>query len=340
MPMTQQSTTREALDGSWPLDWFEKAQVCLFCGSSNLERSVTHVRDWFFDAVPGDFSFLRCQHCQSLALETRPRAEHLSLAYKNYYTHTPGQHSSRTSNPLKLIARFLASGHAKAAHGTTHSLLDLIFSLALFPFVTFRGDITAKHRFLPSHAASVLDYGCGNGDFLERARALGHDVVGVDFDPGAIAAVEKRGIEALLTTEIDEARFANRFDLISVNHVIEHVASPTALLQQLTNWLRRDGKIYIEVPNANAIGLREFGRFWRGLEAPRHFGIPSKAGLLHALQAAGLKIVANGSKSYALRELSGPSRAAMSANSDADEGVLTDIGEGGEELLICLATRQ
>ncbi|TNE50389.1 MAG: class I SAM-dependent methyltransferase [Sphingomonadales bacterium] len=122
---------------------------------------------------------------------------------------------------------------------------------------------------------------------MQRAHDIGCESVGVEADPEAAKIAEARGFMVLAPDDVAAMGWRQRFDLITLNHVIEHLAQPVGLLRQCREWLAPGGSIFLEVPNAEARGLTTFGRFWRGLEAPRHFGIPSEKGLRLALEQAG-----------------------------------------------------
>ena len=327
----------ERPDTGWPDGWFEQVGTCLYCGGEDLSPCVSGVQDWFFSAVPGAFALARCDNCSSLVLTRRPDPDHIALAYRSYYTHTPADSAPATANPAKQVARWLAPFYERARHGASSSVVDHALGSILHLAPHYCTDIDAKLRFLPARSATVLDYGCGNGDFLSRAAALGHRAKGVDFDADAVAAATARGLDIIQTHAIDEAEFCGAFDLVTASHVLEHVADPVDLLTCFARWLKPAGKVYIELPNAEAAGLAKYGPFWRGLEAPRHFGIPSLAGLERAFAKAGLRLEFQSAKSYAVRELWGHSQAARNAHPDLP-AYRDEVRElGGTEVLICVA---
>lgn len=97
-----------------------------------------------------------------------------------------------------------------------------------------------------------FDVGANNGAFLHFARERGHSVSGIE--PSRDAVRESReafGIqlhEGFLTSEFVES-LAEKFDVVSINHVLEHVPNPLLIVQLATNLLAPDGAIFIEVPD-------------------------------------------------------------------------------------------
>jgi len=95
---------------------------------------------------------------------------------------------------------------------------------------------------------SILDVGCGAGDFLSKAREQVPDVVGVDFNESALSIARGRGIQAFPSLEsIPSSR--NRFDAVFTFHVLEHVQDPVVFLNRLVDLLAPSGKIGLSVPN-------------------------------------------------------------------------------------------
>jgi SAM-dependent methyltransferase len=95
-------------------------------------------------------------------------------------------------------------------------------------------------------------------------------VAGIEFDPEAARKARQ------ITPDIFEgdpmaASFPpGRFDVITAFHVIEHLPEPLGTLRRMVEWLAPGGLIIVEVPNVSGVGGRLFGRYWSGLDFPRH----------------------------------------------------------------------
>lgn len=101
------------------------------------------------------------------------------------------------------------------------------------------------------HRRRILDVGAGSGEFLALAAAEGHDVRGIE--PGetfAAYARETHGVAVDGHVWQRAAYPAGAFDLITANHVLEHLRDPVAALRRMAEWLTDDGVIFIAVPNA------------------------------------------------------------------------------------------
>lgn len=99
---------------------------------------------------------------------------------------------------------------------------------------------------------NILDFGCGAGGFLLRARKDAASITGVELEKRLIPHFENHQLEVFgnlssLTASIP----TTQFDLITLFHVLEHLPDPRSILKELAQLLSEKGEIVIEVPNAN-----------------------------------------------------------------------------------------
>jgi len=95
----------------------------------------------------------------------------------------------------------------------------------------------------------ILDLGCSSGLLAERLREMGHHVVGVDvFELDGV----KERTDAFFRADLNlgiPSEVGSGFDLVLAADVLEHVARPTDLLQEIRRVLAPDGTAIICVPN-------------------------------------------------------------------------------------------
>lgn len=138
---------------------------------------------------------------------------------------------------------------------------------------------------------AILDYGCGDGAFLVHAAAklaprplFGFEVAAhhetVLLADGAVTLV-RGGLEDLLSL-LPTCR------LITMNHVIEHLPDPLAVLRVLAERLLPGGLFEGQTPATGSLEQRIFGTAWSGYHAPRHTVVFSREGLTRLFARAGL----------------------------------------------------
>ena len=143
----------------------------------------------------------------------------------------------------------------------------------------------------PEINAKLLDYGCGNGAFLLKMKALGWEVTGLDASANAIAVANAAGIKALHGDFKHPEVTTIKFDCITLRQVLEHLHNPLETLNEARNHLATKGKISISVPNIESLPYRWFKEDWLGIDFPRHLLFFNPQSLENMLRKAGLKVL-------------------------------------------------
>jgi SAM-dependent methyltransferase len=101
---------------------------------------------------------------------------------------------------------------------------------------------------------NILDIGCGPGFALDTARGAGLETFGIELSRTAAAAAAERGhsIFPVLLENMDPV-WKGKFDLISLNQVLEHVPNPVELVRQCVPFLSMRGVIAIAVPGSTGV---------------------------------------------------------------------------------------
>jgi SAM-dependent methyltransferase len=139
-----------------------------------------------------------------------------------------------------------------------------------------------------SHHGRLLDVGCGSGTFLCEARRVGYEVSGLDLSPEALSLLKARGIKAYTGSLSENSLGQQTFEVITLFHVLEHLADPLNDLLMILRHLAPGGDLIIQVPNRSSMQARVLSRRWYGLDPPRHLTQFSRSGLIRLIQRAGL----------------------------------------------------
>lgn len=113
------------------------------------------------------------------------------------------------------------------------------------------------------HSGNLLDYGCGNGNFLKLARDVGFRVTGVEIDRETCRLATANSGCPVDTVQTFDAG-AEKFDMIHLGDVLEHVPDPAATMRRLQRRLATGGRFFVEGPledNASVVffASRAFG---------------------------------------------------------------------------------
>jgi 2-polyprenyl-3-methyl-5-hydroxy-6-metoxy-1,4-benzoquinol methylase len=152
---------------------------------------------------------------------------------------------------------------------------------------------------------SLLDAGCGVGDFLAVAQHHGWQVEGVEISARAAQAANHRVGERVKVGEVVHLEFPHTYDLITSYHVIEHLLDPVLTLSRFHDLLKPGGVLFLETPNIDSLGARIRGKNWSHIIPPEHivyFGLNS---LAYSLRQAGFEeVYVFSSVPYTIKSLS------------------------------------
>lgn len=273
----------------WPMDALEVVASCPYCGAMERTLAFGEVEDWAFGCALGLWQYWDCAQCHALYLQPRPTPASIGNAYSHYYTHAKTAGKPRLLSALKQRVRNeLWSQTWKV---TIAPRLGLPYWLGwvvtwLKPFIA---EPFGLRQWAQSPKGMLIDVGCGNGDKLSLAARLGWRTLGIEMDASAVQAAKAQGLNVEHGGYELLDRYQGQADCVVCSHVLEHVHQPLELLRLLLASLKPRGVLLLSAPNASSHLRRHYGKYWRGLEAPRHLAIPDANWLMAWLHAQGFQ---------------------------------------------------
>ena len=206
------------------------------------------------------FDFKECTRCGAYFLGERPLESELERVYFVGYGPHQSMGTTGKAPPAHVLARAVAP-----------PLRVVGLALGLTPGIRLSRALDRVYA-PETSGETLLDYGCGAPVFLDRARKLGWNTIGVDFTADVIESVRASGHAAYFAGDEFEADVRDEsVACVRMNHVVEHLPEPAPVLERIRSKMRRGGRLHIATPNPASVGSRLFGRHWWGLECPRHF---------------------------------------------------------------------
>jgi SAM-dependent methyltransferase len=237
---------------------FETISNCPLCDSGEIIIVHNDIQDYLCH-YSGNFQISECLECDHVFLSKRPVEKYIGKYYEQgYYTHSkPNQYIVF----LKKILQYF--------HITSKPSLDLFGN------------------------GKVLDVGCGNGSFLLPWIDKKWEVYGVDIDNKAINFARKNLPEGnFYTGDITSSHISSlTFSYINLSHVLEHIYDVNRFIAALLPVSNPDTTIQISVPRYNCLESRVFGKYWRGLEPPRHIHHFTIVSLIKLMEKNGYKMI-------------------------------------------------
>ena len=115
----------------------------------------------------------------------------------------------------------------------------------------------------------------------------GNSINAYGYDPNINFHVD--GFPDYLTAS--EAWKNKKYDIIFLWHVLEHIHNPFELIEILKKNLNKDGLIFIAIPNFKSYDSRHYGKYWAGLDAPRHLWHFSRKSIYRIAEKNEFKII-------------------------------------------------
>lgn len=219
---------------------------------SELSGIASDSRVWSFKARIG-----KCDNCGSIVKETSPEwFETINQIYSTYQMY----HQSNGAEKLDFDPK---TGEAlPRSQRLVNALLDFEDS---------------------KNIKKSLDIGTGNGAMLRALSTLipNIELWAQDLSSNSLHELEEiSGFKGLLTQSLDE--IGDKFDLVSMIHVLEHVPNPVSFLKEAKKLLKPSGHLIVNIPDAtlNPIDLLV-------TDHCSHFGLNSIMGVV---RSAGLHI--------------------------------------------------
>lgn len=135
---------------------------------------------------------------------------------------------------------------------------------------------------------SVLDYGCGAGEFIKRLEHK-HQTFGFEPNPDALKNAKLKTNHTIFVDRISDLTNES-LDVITLWHVFEHIAEPEKILDEFYKKLRPGGNLIIAVPNFTSYDGKVYKEFWAAYDVPRHLFHYSRNGMLNFFKSKNWKI--------------------------------------------------
>lgn len=232
-------------------------QTCVACAGNHFEHAFTGVADYEYDTYH-KVNYIRCRRCGLLMQSPLPRPDQISSFYPLHYRN-----------------------HLLFPGGGVYSMLK-------------RREVTlvAKNikRFIRDKNEKILEIGCGSGLLLFTLKNMGcNQLWGTDMTD-AVGSILFQNTIVFKRANIEiNFPFRHQFDLIILNHVIEHLRNPVFVLATCKKHLSDGGKIILLTPNSKALVFTIFKKYCDGLNAPRHLYIFNNRSMSYIQSSVGFK---------------------------------------------------
>jgi SAM-dependent methyltransferase len=136
----------------------------------------------------------------------------------------------------------------------------------------------------------MLEVGSATGVMLKLFAKNGWDALGVE-PSGSYKEARKKGLR-VLNTKFEDAKLPqDYFDLIVLNHTLEHMVNPKKVLKKIKFLLKDGGIVFIDVPNFGSLSSKILGKKWPYLLPEEHKSQFTKESLTNLLKDSGFEVL-------------------------------------------------
>tara|TARA_B100000963_G_scaffold245470_1_gene214927 strand:- start:8956 stop:9807 length:852 start_codon:yes stop_codon:yes gene_type:complete len=185
---------------------------------------------------------------------------------------------------IKDMSLYYESSNYDSFKNTPKSGLDIIYFLV--QKIMFRYKLFLIRIYLKG--SKILDYGAGSCKFAAYLSKK-------NFKTSVLEPYNKEiKNQSLLNINvfknIADIPQSDKYDGITLWHVLEHLTNPEQALSKIHNLLNKKGTLMIAVPNINSFDARYYNSSWAALDVPRHIWHFTSKGIISLVESRGFKL--------------------------------------------------
>lgn len=227
---------------------------CSVCGSN--ESHIVFQKDWF--------RFCKCNDCSMVYLNPRLNEKATYAFYNSEWTFLYNE-TKFVLNPDEI---------------TEDDRINL-------------NNFETIKRLVGSKRGNLLEIGPGGrATFLKAAKEKGFNVSAVEIGEDNVRSLRKILGDAVYEKELNDVGFeSDRFDVVYMRDVFEHVLNPRELLVEINRIMRRGGTLSIEVPNIEGLIHKLVGADHTVIFGFAHVNYWSPESLGRVLELTGFRVM-------------------------------------------------
>ena len=234
---------------------------CPVCGSLKFNKVLT-ANDYL---VTGEsFDIMECIDCSLRFTSPIPAESEIGEYYKSD----------------KYIS------HAKRVT----SIFDLVYKIV--QKFTLHSKKKTVVQFSQKQNGTLLDIGCGTGEFLIKIVNHGWDISGVEVNKAARKLAESNTGSTIMNQK-EFFKSEQKYDVITLWHSLEHLHELKQYLQKISLSLNANGVVIIAVPNYNSYDAEYYQQDWAAYDAPRHLYHFSSNAMINLMERFKFKLINN-----------------------------------------------
>lgn len=266
---------------------FEELGNCTYCDSKKI-HTILSAPDRL-TKQEGVFYLAKCRDCGLVFQNPRVREENIGQYYtgslKYYHPSDKPREVSKLKKIKSWVYRQILINQFNYTNLGQKNIAIHILTLPLKHLYKCKLTPTYKEN------GKLLEIGSSHGGYLESMKEKGFEVFGIEMDKNAADySKEVRGLKNIKHSRLEESSYEEeKFDVIAMSMVLEHLYDPFDKLKNITKWLKPGGEILISIPYFEGIEFNIFKEYSYGLQLPTHITFFNKRIIKQYLEKLGYK---------------------------------------------------
>jgi len=213
---------------------------------------------------------IECPACGSIDFKQMFSAEDYLVSHKNFDILHCTNCSLRITSPrpsVSEINKYYKSEEYISHNEDGKTLINKIYKIVQKVSLIKKRRIVEKS--FGNKKGTLLDIGCGTGDFLKVMKNADWEVSGVEPDEGARRIAQESTASKVYSVE-QHFNDNTKYDVITMWHSLEHVNDINEQISKIDELLNEDGMLYIAVPNYTSFDAEFYKQNWAAYDVPRH----------------------------------------------------------------------
>lgn len=236
---------------------------CDFCNSSDFSEIMSS-KD-YYNQIPGEYHIVKCNNCGLIYTNPRPTKQNIA----EYYPDNAGYYEPKAANFNNFRNRIIYRIYREYMNypGRKNFFVKILL-LPVFLWIYRDIKISGIPKF--KKHGNLLDVGCSYGSFLYKMKYLGWSVSGLEFNKKAADYGRNYLKLNIKNADFDFFETNEKYDVITLRMVLEHVFSPKDTLLKVYKLLNNNGQIIFSIPDFNGFESKLYKNYAYTLQLPTH----------------------------------------------------------------------
>ena len=226
-------------------------------------------KDYVYKNISGFYNIVQCKKCK--LVYTNPRLKNDILKEHYYKTNDFGSAVGKLQLEKKkdiIFQRKILVNYFNYPFGKK----SILYKITHYPLYSHSIKKRRETLIIPKfiNNGKILEIGCSYGIYLYQLKRMGWEVKGIELNKKAANYGSHMLNLEILNLDILEFNTNEKFDIIYMRMVLEHLKSPMLVLEKINALLKPNGRLVLILPDFSGFEVRLYKKYAYTLQVPYH----------------------------------------------------------------------